>query len=326
MPHVVHVVSTKYDGSPHYAYDARLVGQVGPRLELFVPGGTRMEGYRGSLEIRVDFTAVFYTDGRWYNGYRNHWATRRLQIESYANVSLPATFDGRELRWIDLDLDVVLWRSGRLALVDVDEFREHRARFGYPPELVARAEATADDLLRAARIRAAPFDGAPEEGGRSVEIVPIAEPWRAACEALWEQRWGSPLLVSRGVIHDARALPGFVAVEDGDFAGAVTYRVAGDECEVVTLDARREGSGAGGRLLDAAIVAARAAGCWRLWLITTNDNTAAIRFYQRRGMRLAALHRDAITASRRLKPEIPEVGLDGVPIRDEIEFELILDA
>jgi hypothetical protein len=41
-------------------------------------------------------------------------------------------------------------------------------------------------------------------------------------------------------------------------------------------------------------------------------------------MKLAALHRDAIAASRRLKPEIPETGLDGIPIRDELEFELPL--
>ncbi|WP_198679304.1 hypothetical protein [Thermomonospora amylolytica] len=44
--------------------------------------------------------------------------------------------------------------------------------------------------------------------------------------------------------------------------------------------------------------------------------------YQRRGFRLAALHRDAVTDSRdRLKPEIPPIGDHGIPIRDEIELE-----
>jgi hypothetical protein len=55
-----------------------------------------------------------------------------------------------------------------------------------------------------------------------------------------------------------------------------------------------------------------------------DDNTNALRFYQRRGMRLAGLHRDAIAGSRRLKPEIPETGADGIPIRDELELELVL--
>ncbi|HEX7715028.1 MAG TPA: GNAT family N-acetyltransferase, partial [Bacillota bacterium] len=64
--------------------------------------------------------------------------------------------------------------------------------------------------------------------------------------------------------------------------------------------------------------------CQRLWLITTNDNLAAIRFYQLRGFVLVALHRDAIAQSRKLKPEIPLRGIDGIPIRDEIELEVVL--
>ena len=69
-----------------------------------------------------------------------------------------------------------------------------------------------------------------------------------------------------------------------------------------------------------------AAGCRRLWLITTNDNLAALRFYQRRGFELVAVHRRAVAAARRLKPEIPLVGAHGIPIRDEIELEMALQA
>jgi ribosomal protein S18 acetylase RimI-like enzyme len=160
----------------------------------------------------------------------------------------------------------------------------------------------------------------------AVKIEPLDDRWRAEAEALWAERWGSPQMASRGRLHDARAMPGFVVVQDGRFAGVVTYRIEGEECEILTLDAAREGSGAGTPLLEAAAGAAREAGCRRAWLITTNDNWPAIRFYQRRGWRLAAVHRDAVTHSRaELKPSIPEHGVDGIPIRDELEFELRLD-
>jgi GNAT superfamily N-acetyltransferase len=69
---------------------------------------------------------------------------------------------------------------------------------------------------------------------------------------------------------------------------------------------------------------ARAAGCRRLWLITTNDNLPALRFYQKRGFVLVRLHRGAVAGSRRLKPEIPLTGSEGIPIRDELELELEL--
>jgi GNAT superfamily N-acetyltransferase len=60
----------------------------------------------------------------------------------------------------------------------------------------------------------------------------------------------------------------------------------------------------------------------RLWLLTTNDNVDALRFYQRRGFRLAELHPGGVEESRaRLKPEIPETGEYGIPIRDELILE-----
>jgi hypothetical protein len=41
-------------------------------------------------------------------------------------------------------------------------------------------------------------------------------------------------------------------------------------------------------------------------------------------MHLVALRAEALAVSRRLKPEIPAVGLDGIPLRDELELELLL--
>jgi hypothetical protein len=61
-----------------------------------------------------------------------------------------------------------------------------------------------------------------------------------------------------------------------------------------------------------------------VWLITSNDNLNALRFYQRRGYRLAAVHRDAIVLARQIKPEIPLVGDFGIPLTDEIELEKLL--
>jgi GNAT superfamily N-acetyltransferase len=126
----------------------------------------------------------------------------------------------------------------------------------------------------------------------------------------------------KGELVDALAHRHLIA---GDLEGVLTYIVDGDECEVLTLHAEPRRSGAGTALLDAVARTARRAGCRRLWLITTNDNVDALRFYQRRGFRLAALHVGAVHHSRaRLKPEIPEVGDHGIPLRDELELERTL--
>ncbi|MGI5155706.1 GNAT family N-acetyltransferase [Microbispora sp. CA-102843] len=143
---------------------------------------------------------------------------------------------------------------------------------------------------------------------------------------LFTERWGGVVSVSRGVAHDTTALPGFVALLDGERAGVATYRIAGRECELVTLDSVREGVGVGGALVDAVAGAAHAAGAVRLWLVTTNDNLRALRFYQRYGFDLVAVHRDAVARSRELKPSIPEIGLHGIPLRHELELELSSEA
>jgi ribosomal protein S18 acetylase RimI-like enzyme len=90
------------------------------------------------------------------------------------------------------------------------------------------------------------------------------------------------------------------------------------------MNSLAEARGVGSALVDAVRNAAANAGCQRLWLITTNDNTTALRFWQKRGFRLAALYRNAIEQSRKLKPEIPLTGNDGISIRDEIELEIKL--
>jgi N-acetylglutamate synthase-like GNAT family acetyltransferase len=144
------------------------------------------------------------------------------------------------------------------------------------------------------------------------------------CADLLTTHWGSTQVVSRGRLHDANTLPGFIAESQGKPIGLLTYRIEDTQCEIVSLNSLLEKRGIASTLLDAVEKEATHHGCRRLWLITTNDNIPAIHFYQKRGFTLAALHADAVRAARERKPEIPERGWDEIPIRDEIEFEKIL--
>ena len=139
------------------------------------------------------------------------------------------------------------------------------------------------------------------------------------------EHWGSNKAISRGVVHFPQNLPGFVALYEGEKVGLVTYKILDESCELVTINSTHPSSGIGTALIEADMDIAQKAGCKRLWLITTNDNMNALRFYQKRGFELVAIHRNALDISRRLKPEISLIGNDGIPLRDEIELEMILD-
>lgn len=141
-------------------------------------------------------------------------------------------------------------------------------------------------------------------------------------------RWGALEMISRGRVLLPHTYPGFYAraasVPDATRVGLVTYRIEYGGCEITSLDSLRPRQGIGTALVAAVRQAAVTAGCRRLWLITTNDNLAALRFYQRRGFVLAALHRNALARSRARKPTIPHTGIDDIPLRDEIELEMPL--
>jgi GNAT superfamily N-acetyltransferase len=135
----------------------------------------------------------------------------------------------------------------------------------------------------------------------------------------------SDFVARRGELVDARLEEALLAEADGRLAGVATIVQHGDELEVLTLHAAERGQGAGTALLDAALDAARSRHCRRLWLITTNDNVDALRFYQRRGLHLVRVDAGAVDRSREtLKPGIPAAGLHGIAMRDELELELML--
>ena len=137
----------------------------------------------------------------------------------------------------------------------------------------------------------------------------------------WAEHWGGDEMIVHNEIFQPEQLEGFVT---RDWAGVVTFTIKGDQCEIISLDSLDEGRGIGTALINAVASEARSHSCCRLFLSTTNDNLHALHFYQKRGFELAALRRGALNESRKIKPAIPLLGEDGIPLRDEIELEMSL--
>lgn len=159
---------------------------------------------------------------------------------------------------------------------------------------------------------------------KPIYIRPIDQGDKAWVASLINEMWGSVQMVVRGSIYHVNELPGFIAILEDEPVGLVTYFLEDGDCEIISLDSTIEGIGMGSTLIETMKNFAREEGCKRLRLITTNDNTKALKFYQKRGFRLAALYPNAVEKSRELKPEIPLLGNDDIPIRDEIELEMML--
>lgn len=136
----------------------------------------------------------------------------------------------------------------------------------------------------------------------------------------------SPAVVSRGRLHAAESLPGFVALQDSDPVGLLVYAVADAQLEIIILHTVVDRIGLGSSLLREAKKAARRLDCRRIWVVVTNDDTKAMGFYQRNGFRIVAFYAEARDVARAMRPDLPELGVDGIPVHDEIELELSLHA
>lgn len=157
-----------------------------------------------------------------------------------------------------------------------------------------------------------------------LHVRPLAQAdYRLVVDFLREE-WGSTTQAYGGPVHDVDEHAGFVAPQGDRPVGLLTYRMKRREWEIISLRRVVESEGIGSASMGAARDEAKDAGCISLRVFTTNDNTRALAFYQKRGFAVVAVHRNAVRKARRLKPKIPLVGIDGTPIRDKIELEMTL--
>lgn len=127
---------------------------------------------------------------------------------------------------------------------------------------------------------------------------------------------GDTVGLSDGGVVYADDVPALVARRNGERVGLVAYLIVDQLCEIVALVARPIWQGTGTALIDAVETVARDEGCGRLEVATTNDNLDALRFYQRRDFRLIELLPRKMDEVRARKPEVPETGNFGIPLRD----------
>lgn len=154
------------------------------------------------------------------------------------------------------------------------------------------------------------------------DIRPMAD--RSELENLLRLRWSDGAVFVRGRMlrpHDVEALG---ACLDGRLQGVATWRVEDGLFYMLTVNNITDQRGVASALLDRVLAMAREQGFSSLRVVISNDNWPALRFYQKRGFHLVALHVGVVDAMRREFPSIPERGVEGIPMRDELELEIAL--
>ena len=133
--------------------------------------------------------------------------------------------------------------------------------------------------------------------------------------------WGWPVISTVRTYGPEDDMHGVVWRDEwGEIQGLLVYHIDGDAADIISIDAYQQGRHIGGRLLDGAEEHMRKHGVRHVTITTTNDNLRAVAFYVRRGYRLVKIDLDGMDKIRALKPNVPDLGIDNIPLRDMLEL------
>ena len=156
-------------------------------------------------------------------------------------------------------------------------------------------------------------------------IKPTAKADFEWIKELYARTWSGDICVSRGKVQKVDDFTGGFVAETGEQnTGFVTYTITGPELEITGIVSLKEKSGIGSALVNAVIELAKKQKLKKVSLVTTNDNLNGIGFWQKRGFKLVKVYPGSMEYVRQIKPAVPLIGENGIPLRDELELEMIL--
>jgi len=150
----------KYPNRLHWRHDMSRLGKDRHGVWLGAPAGSTVQrGTEPPKQLDRPFVQLIPPAAFWsliYNGENDKYP-------SYIDIATPAEWvNEHRVEMIDVDLDVVRRRDGSVAVLDEDEFLDHRTRFDYPDWLVDRARTATAELVLKLEAREEPFGTTPQ--------------------------------------------------------------------------------------------------------------------------------------------------------------------
>ncbi len=148
----------KHDGTLHRICNEATVLEVTDDVLVCANFKTEISEIENNLKIHRYHTkepAILFF-------YKNSWFNIIGQIKSrglfyYCNIASPYVIDDGLIKYIDYDLDLRVFPNGSFKVLDRNEYRYHKKKMNYSPDLEKVIQYELSNLIELKRKGAAPF-------------------------------------------------------------------------------------------------------------------------------------------------------------------------
>lgn len=158
MSETIKVKVYKYGGTIHYEWESLLIENTEDHVLVYgVPGRSLVHHTKEKVYQFNTYSIEYFPKNQWYTV--NIDIHKHGDIEYYCNICMPPEFSNQEIKFTDLDIDVIRNIEGKWSVVDEDEYEINSEKFKYPLNLKENVSRALDDILNKIEDKHFPFDG-----------------------------------------------------------------------------------------------------------------------------------------------------------------------
>jgi uncharacterized protein len=154
---IIKIISRKFNKKIHKTWRAKLIETNNSLFCLVGEFENEINHPHLGVIRRGTISYEFFWLERWYNVFRFHEPDGSLR-NYYCNISMPPKFENLTLDFIDLDIDILIWKDFSFEILDLEEFEINALDYSYSNYLREKIQMSLSELLYMLELRLFPFD------------------------------------------------------------------------------------------------------------------------------------------------------------------------
>jgi protein associated with RNAse G/E len=149
--------SRKFGGELHRTWQAKLLEETDELLIFVGEFGFDVEHPKLGKIRKGTISYEYYWRDKWFNVFRFQEPDGAFR-NFYCNINQPPILSDGVLDYIDLEIDIVVWKDFRYEILDREEFEENARRNNFSSDFRAQIDASLRELIEKIEKREFPFD------------------------------------------------------------------------------------------------------------------------------------------------------------------------